>query len=256
MAKPAETEAAGPPEKLLAARRHSSLSLAQQLVFSIFETVPHVMVCIKDDAGRYVAANEAFVQRTSLRSPRDVVGKRASELFPPDLAASYEAQDRSLLATGRAVRNQLELISDRAGRAEWFVTTKVLTVGGRDAPSVVAVSVPAQLTGRGGGGLRAAIELAANDDTGQLRVSDLAAAAGMSIDQLERAMRRALGLSPKQHLLRLRADRAATLLATTDKPIITISAQCGFYDQSQFTRQFLQLHGLTPGAYRRLSKSI
>jgi AraC-like DNA-binding protein len=234
--------------------RQPALTAPQQLVFELFATVPHVMVCIKDHHGRYVQANEAFVQRTRCRHPRDVVGRRATDLFPRDLALSYEAQDRSLLATERAVRNQLELISDRVGRSEWFVTTKVLNRHDNHAPSVVAVSVPAQLSGRGGDGLRAAIELAANDESGQLRVSELSAAAQMSADQLERAMRRALGLSPKQHLLRLRADRAATLLATTDEAIIDISARCGYYDQSQLTRQFTQLLGLTPGAYRQLAR--
>jgi AraC-like DNA-binding protein len=223
-------------------------------MLTLFDTVPHVMVCIKDQRGCYLAANEAFGQRTRFRHPRDLVGKRATDLFPHDLALSYEAQDRSLMATGLPVRNQLELISDRAGRADWFVTTKVLSTDANNAPNVVAVSVPAQLSGRGGDGLRAAIELAAEDESGQLRVGNLATAADMSADQLERAMRRALGLSPKQHLLRLRADRAAALLATTDEPIIDISARCGYYDQSQFTRQFVQHLGLTPGTYRQLSK--
>jgi AraC-like DNA-binding protein len=31
-----------------------------------------------------------------------------------------------------------------------------------------------------------------------------------------------------------------------------IASECGFYDQSSFTKQFRAVLGVTPGAYRRL----
>ena len=83
------------------------------------------------------------------------------------------------------------------------------------------------------------------------RVDELAHAAHMSTARLERAMRRALAISPKQYILRIRAERAAVLLATTRRPIAQISAECGYYDQSQMTRQFRAHIGVTPKAYRQ-----
>ena len=75
------------------------------------------------------------------------------------------------------------------------------------------MSTPTDLHSHLGAGLRAAIELAERSDRRGLRVADLADAAGLTTDQLERAMRRVLGVSPKQHLMAIRLQRAAALLA-------------------------------------------
>jgi len=99
-------------------------------------------------------------------------------------------------------------------------------------------------------GLHAAIEFTRRSYAEPLKVADLAAAAGLTIAQLERATRRALGVSPKQLLIRTRIDEAVRLLDDTAVPLATIAGQCGFYDQSSFTRQFQRAVGITPGAYR------
>jgi AraC-like DNA-binding protein len=225
-----------------------------RLLLDLFGTVPHVMICVKDADGVYIGANRAFVRRTRRHHAHQVIGRRAGDLFPAALAASYEAQDRALLATGQAVRNQLELIADadHPGDGRWYLTTKVRHDRAAGGPVVVATSVDAQLGDRAGAatGLRAAIEIVHDRWDEALRVDDLAAAAGMSTDRLERAMRRALAISPKQYILRMRAERAAALLATTRLPIAQVAAECGYYDQSQMTRQFRSHIGVTPSSYR------
>lgn len=227
-----------------------------RLLLNVFETVPHVMVCVKDEGGRYTAVNDAFVERTTARHAREVLGRRAADLFPAHLAPAYEAQDRSVLRTGKAWRNIVELIADASGRPDWYLTTKVRTVddGVRE---VVGVSVPAQLS-RGGteraGNLRAAVEFVQAHFAQPLRIEQIAGAAGLSTDQLKRAMHRSLGVSPKQFLVRTRIDQAAFLLTTADEPISAIATACGFYDQSQLTRQFTATIGQTPGAYRLLAR--
>lgn len=229
-------------------------SAAVRLVLDLFTTVPHVMVCVKDVDGRYVGVNRAFVRRTRRRTAAEVLGRRAHDLFPASLAASYDAQDRALLGTGTPVRNQLEVITDadHPGDGRWYLTTKVRH-DSADGPLIVVTSVDAQLGDRAdeATGLRAAIELVRERSHENLRVDDLAAAAEMSTDRLERAMRRVLAISPKQYVLRTRAEHAATLLATTDRPIATIAAEAGYYDQSQMTRQFRTHIGVTPNEYRR-----
>jgi AraC-like DNA-binding protein len=233
--------------------QRSDLAAATDLLLDVFADVPHVLVCVKDTSGRYVGANTAFVRRARRRRATDVLGRRAIDLFPVDLATSYEAQDRSLLLTGREIRNHLELIEDHTGRRRWYLTSKVRRTLD-DGPVVVVVSVEAHLDGVEASGLRAAVELVHEHVTGPLRVADLAAVAGMSTDRLERAMRRALGVSPKQYVLRLRAERAADLLATTDLPIVRIAAECGYYDQSQLTRQFRDHVGMSPSDYRATAR--
>jgi PAS domain S-box-containing protein len=217
--------------------------------------MPHVLLCVKDPDGRYVAANDAFVRRARRRHADEVIGRRAADLFPGDLAAAYDAQDRTILRTGQALRNQLEVIPDAGGGQVWCLTTKALVAQDGDEPLIVAVSVVAPL-GRSASaaGLRAAVSFVASRMDQRIRVSDLASAAGMSPSRLERMMRRVLGVSPKAYVLRARADAAARLLATTDESIAGIATRCGYYDQSQLTRQFKARVGLTPNQYRALSR--
>ena len=81
-------------------------------------------------------------------------------------------------------------------------------------------------------------------------MGDVAAAAAMSVVQLERATRRIIGLSLRQLLVRFRVEHAIGLLATTDLTLTDVAARCGYYDQSAFTRQFRRVVGVSPGAYR------
>jgi AraC-like DNA-binding protein len=233
------------------------------LLTRVFADLAYVMFCVKDVGGRYLAANDAFIRRTGRRSARSVIGRRAADLFPADLAASYEAQDRAVFSSGQPVRFQLEVITNVEGVEEWFLTNKML-VGVHAATAVLAVISsaahlprPASLNARQRPpGLRAAIDHARLHFAGPLRVDALAEMAGMSLSQFERSMHRALGVSPKQFLLGLRRDHAATLLVTTTLPIAAIATACGYYDQSQFTRLFRTATGVTPGAYRANASSV
>jgi AraC family transcriptional regulator len=65
-----------------------------------------------------------------------------------------------------------------------------------------------------------------------------------------RRLKRSLGLSPYQHLLQQRVERAKTLLKRIDKPIVAIALECGFNSHSHLGRKFRQLTGMTPKTYR------
>jgi AraC-like DNA-binding protein len=46
-------------------------------------------------------------------------------------------------------------------------------------------------------------------------------------------------------------DRARELLVRTDKNLVQVALECGFCDQSYFTKVFQKRAGVTPGDYRR-----
>lgn len=216
--------------------------------------LPHVMFSLKGLDGRYRSANQAFADRAGCRTPAEVVGRRAADLVPDELASSYEAQDRRVVDTGRAVRGELEMITRPDGTIGWYVTTKTPIPDAAGAvEAIVAISVDLR-TGSGADdgmeGLAAALELVRARFGEPLKVDDLARAAEMSRQQLERRMRRALGVSAKQYVLRVRLDEATRLLATTDLPIAEIATRCGFYDQAALTRRFARAVGMTPRRYR------
>jgi len=231
-------------------------SLASHEVVQLFEALIDVIFCAKDTELRYVAVNAAFVQRTGQRSRRAVLGSRAIDHFPSAQAERYEEQDRRVLATGRSLRDELELIRRPDGTMGWYVTTKIAIEDGVTRTGLVSVSRDLRRPSEESVEMAALSSVVAlvrdreEESEGPLTVADLARIAGCSLDQLGRRMRRIFGLSPTQYLLRERVDRAARLLSTTDAPIAEVSARCGFYDQAMLTRHFGRLVGLTPAQYR------
>jgi AraC family transcriptional regulator len=86
------------------------------------------------------------------------------------------------------------------------------------------------------------------------RVRDLAARAGVHSVYLARQFRRHVGCSITDYRALLRARAAAELLASSGVPPAAAADLCGFADQSHLCRVFKGATGLTPLAYRRLTK--
>jgi AraC family transcriptional regulator len=84
-----------------------------------------------------------------------------------------------------------------------------------------------------------------------LTVRDIAADAGVHPIYLARQFRRFFGCSPADYVRRRRIERAALLVRTTSQPLSTIAIECGFVDQSHFTRVFRHTFATSPAAYRR-----
>lgn len=220
------------------------------MFIDLMDGLPQVMASLKGLDGRYAYVNEGFRSRVGRDLPR-IIGATVDDLFSADLAASYAAQDESVLATGRPLRAHLELIVRADGTLGWYVTSKSVVREPDQVLGLAAVSIDlrAQLQSAHSG-LAAAIAAVREDVGRPWRVPELASIAGLSQVQLERQCRRTLGISPRSLIQRQRIEHAVQLITTTDATIGEIAAACGFYDQSSFTRQFRRLLGLTPGAYR------
>jgi AraC family transcriptional regulator len=88
-----------------------------------------------------------------------------------------------------------------------------------------------------------------------LRVSDLAAVAGVHPVHLSRAFRAEYGLPVTAYLRALRVDWAARRLETTNDSIADIADRAGFADQSHLTRAMRARYGMTPMERRRNAHS-
>lgn len=268
----------GPGPALTAALPAAMLALMNELTTTMF--------CVKDHQGRYVAVNPAFVRRTTRRSARDVLGRRAGELFVPELARRYEEQDAKVMATGRPLHNELELILAPGGAPRWHLTAKEplrapwpephprdegaapqhgdaarhrgpAPSSAHAGPPVIGIVSMSQDLGQDAvddpamTSLHAVVQYIDEHLAGPIRTAGLARVAGCSPDTLERRVRRVFHRSPKQLVLTARIDAARGLLAERGTPIVTIAQRCGFYDQAAFSRTFARLTGLTPSQYRR-----
>lgn len=78
----------------------------------------------------------------------------------------------------------------------------------------------------------------------------VARAAGLSPSHFSHLMRDKTGRTFTDLVARMRVDRAKALLARTGKTLVQIGAECGFSDQSYFTRVFRKYTGEAPGEYR------
>lgn len=83
------------------------------------------------------------------------------------------------------------------------------------------------------------------------RVDELAARCGCSVRSLQRLLRHYVGVGPKWLIRRQRMhDAVAALDAGTSETLAELAARLGWYDQSQFARDFTRLVGVPPTSYR------
>ena len=98
--------------------------------------------------------------------------------------------------------------------------------------------------------LRQVLEMVNRRYAEPLRLVDLAETAGWSVPHLHDRFRERLGLSPHQALIRRRIQVARELLASTNDPIKSVAARCGFPNASAFCVQFRKTTQISPKEYR------
>ena len=94
-------------------------------------------------------------------------------------------------------------------------------------------------------------DLLHSDFRRELRISELAAEAGVHPVHLARVFRRVCDETPGEYLQRLRVKFASEKLALTEMPIAEVAAEAGFADQSHMTRMFRRHTRTTPRELRR-----
>ncbi|HEX7856166.1 MAG TPA: AraC family transcriptional regulator [Sphingobium sp.] len=99
--------------------------------------------------------------------------------------------------------------------------------------------------------VRLAMNTMLADLPNSITISDLAASCRLSLSYFVRAFANSVGMSPYAWLLRKRVDRSKILLQQTGLPLAHIALECGFADQSHFTKIFARMEGTTPARWRR-----
>jgi AraC family transcriptional regulator len=101
------------------------------------------------------------------------------------------------------------------------------------------------------GRLRAVVEYIEEHLDAGPTLEQLAAVARLSVYHFARQFKAATGLPPHQYVILRRVERARQLLqAGPDLSLAEVAMHAGFSDQSQFTRHFKRLIGVTPGQFQ------
>lgn len=87
-----------------------------------------------------------------------------------------------------------------------------------------------------------------------MNLDALATLFGYSPFHFHRVFATAVGETPKQHVDRVRLERARYLLAVTDLRVLEIGLDLGFKSHETFTRAFKRFTGTTPVRYRRTAR--
>ena len=89
-----------------------------------------------------------------------------------------------------------------------------------------------------------------------LRLKDFLRTASLSRRALERRMRKLLGRSPKDEIIRVQLERAKQLLTGTNLSAAAIAEKCGFSQPRYFNQVFHRKVGVPPGEYRRTKNRV
>jgi AraC family transcriptional regulator len=91
--------------------------------------------------------------------------------------------------------------------------------------------------------------------TERLTLNGLARSVGVHPVHVAREFHRRVGCTIGQQIRQLRIEQACQMLAQGVASLAEIALGVGFPDQSQFTRTFRNLVGVTPSEYRKLKQS-
>ncbi|ADU31220.1 helix-turn-helix domain-containing protein [Evansella cellulosilytica] len=74
-------------------------------------------------------------------------------------------------------------------------------------------------------------------------------------DYITRSMKKVIGMTPIQFLNHYRLSMAKSKIIRGNHDLDTVARECGFSDVSYFSRIFKKKEGMTPGQYRRMSRT-
>lgn len=222
----------------------------------LFDYISDVYFFVKDDEGRFVRINRAFLKLVRAESEHGVIGARDVDFFPPNLAESYQRDDREVMRTSQAIIDKAELVLNPDGSVDWFCTTK-LPLLDREGSVIGIYGFTRDVKKMTSNNARflswtPVVEAMLNDYATPLETAALAQKVALSVSQFNRQFRKRFHTTPRSYLTNVRVNAACHFLVTSDLPMSEIALKTGFYDQSHFTNQFVKSRGMPPSKYRAL----
>jgi AraC-like DNA-binding protein len=223
----------------------------------MFNSMPDIYFYVKDRDSRWIVCNDAAVRHLGFNPRTRGFGLTEHDFFPKAIADAIHADDRNVVMKGERIIGKTEIILDEFGLLTWVSTNK-LPLFGKDGRIVGLMGTTRVLKRydelpEAYQPFRRVIEYIQANLATPISISILAKESCLSVSQLRKRFHSLFGMSPKEFVLRTRLQKAARLLAGSDDPLIRIALDCGFCDQSYFTKRFRDFFGVTPRRYRRVA---
>ena len=221
----------------------------------LFATLPMIAFLAKDEQSRFVCANARALTIFNLQHEWQMLGKQDRDFFPLEISASYVEEDQRVMRTGETRTYYAQMVPDIKGPLNWYVVSVAplrdpcghicgVAIVLYDLHEVGGVTQPFQQ-------MEPALRYLHTRFREPMETKHLAALTHLSERQFTRLFHKLLGEPPMRYLIRQRIRAACQDLIATDHTAGAIALDCGFYDQSAFTRAFRAQTGQTPAAYRQ-----
>jgi AraC-like DNA-binding protein len=227
--------------------------VSTQTLIKMFDLIPDTLFWIKDIKGKFIHANQFFIEHSGQGSLVNIIGKSDGEISPPHLAKQYRVDDQKVIA-GELITDRIELNMSTKGEFGWYSTSKRplfddygKVIGTYGFTHHIEHTSQAILTIEA---IKGAVEFVKLNYHRTITVNDLANVAFLSVSAIERRFKKHLGITPKQFINKIRLENARRMLIETELPIEEIAFQCGFAAHSYFSRQFKIMFDLLPSQLR------
>ncbi|MGI2114596.1 helix-turn-helix domain-containing protein [Shewanella frigidimarina] len=225
-----------------------------QKVIKMFDLVSDVVFWIKDDSGKIVFCNDAYVKSVGKRSLSEVIGKDDTELFPAYIAKNFMLDDQKVLQ-GDVIINRLEMNLGYSCSPKWVLTSKRPLrneEGGIIGTYGVARNIQETVKSLSGIDiLKKPIDFINSHYAQDISIKELAEVSHLSVSALERRFKKYLQKTPKQFIREIRLEKARKMLIESQAQISDIAQNSGFPSHSYFSQHFKSMFGELPAQYRQ-----
>jgi len=215
---------------------------------------PDTFYFAKDRLGRFVCADKILLKHFQMELGEEILGKSDFDILRKDLAEKYRIDDLAIIQSEQTIANKLELVGDGKVNVRWFLTTKgPLRNNAGEVIGIEGFSRDVKLTKQSiepYSEFKSTIDYIQSHFAGSIAIPNLARESGMSISTFERKFKSHFGSSPNQFIKKLRVDRACERLSN-GVDISSVALECGFCDQSYFTKEFKSVMSVTPRQFQK-----
>jgi AraC-like DNA-binding protein len=82
-----------------------------------------------------------------------------------------------------------------------------------------------------------------------MSVEEIAQLTGMTTNAFRQRLQQLTGETPKAYITAILMQKAVNLLTTTNMSVNDVARACGYTEQSNFSRTFKRIYGVTPSQY-------